>query len=786
MTSHSSTSGVAAHENSEEEQASNVDGEITDRESWEDPIRESALAGPDSARTGEWQTFREVRWKVLRQAPTWPKLNHKQLETFDHTRQMMWIFRTVTMYCHWCNQATADVFGSELFDNFDWGPYCSNGLQGETKEYLDVTLLCFAKAEQEGRKVILVGPRRRLLPGLDHKHRGNQLTQLCIQPLELVGIGKCGMLQIEGEVDLANDHQRSSISDLNSPVENALGLLEDLLNNILPGRQEVETVRNQLLTTSDLRTPVHADRWLAKRPDLSPQARAMLFSMTGLNASSSSSYGPLRLQGPAASHSSTSFAPAPAAAAPSDSPQQRHQRHMHSSQHRRSSAESSPELINPDLLRPHHDDGSTAGAGWAHAPDSSSNRNSSAASTSCSIDECPPDDDQDQGAFSSGRAENGRASCEAGQPESRKQNRRRGGFDFGQQQSKKHLKPDKAVIALLKEARSSWGFDMRGLQQATDGRVLSALALDLFQEMGLVESLGLQLDKLTSFLEQMDRGYILNPYHNATHTACVLQSLHMMLTHGGVLPMFEEASQPLILLTCYIGAIVHDFGHIGVNNNFLITSMDELALIHNDQSPHENHHLAASFKLLFNPRYNFMGSLPNEVVRHIRKLVISMVLKTDMSLHFATISNFKSLLRSCRFMQDGRIAPDAVEYVLQMLLKAADLSHTTAATDRHIFWTACLEEEMFRQGDRERAEGMAVSPLMDRESPGMSTSQVGFFELVVIPLYEGLTYAFEDLVLMLHAAKDNHRFWVECNLEAIGHHMAQFRGAIPPSHPWAP
>lgn len=59
--------------------------------------------------------------------------------------------------------------------------------------------------------------------------------------------------------------------------------------------------------------------------------------------------------------------------------------------------------------------------------------------------------------------------------------------------------------------------------------------------------------------------------------------------------------------------------------------------------------------------------------------------------------------------------------------------------------------------------------------------QVGFFELVVIPLYEGLTYAFEDLVLMLDAAKSNHRFWVEGNPEATGRHVAQFRAAIPPS-----
>ena len=80
-------------------------------------------------------------------------------------------------------------------------------------------------------------------------------------------------MQVEGEVDLPHDYTRKSISDLNSPLENALGLLEDLLNNILPGHKEVEAVRDQLLTTSDLRSPVHADRWLAKRQDLSPQAR---------------------------------------------------------------------------------------------------------------------------------------------------------------------------------------------------------------------------------------------------------------------------------------------------------------------------------------------------------------------------------------------------------------------------------------------------------------------------------------------------------------------------------
>ena len=76
---------------------------------------------------------------------------------------------------------------------------------------------------------------------------------------------------------------------------------------------------------------------------------------------------------------------------------------------------------------------------------------------------------------------------------------------------------------MLQEARRSWSFDIRLLQSATAGHALSCLALDLFQEMGLVESLGLHPDKLANFLEHMERGCLPNPYHSGMHTALVLQ-----------------------------------------------------------------------------------------------------------------------------------------------------------------------------------------------------------------------------------------------------------------------
>jgi hypothetical protein len=43
-----------------------------------------------------------------------------------------------------------------------------------------------------------------------------------------------------------------------------------------------------------------------------------------------------------------------------------------------------------------------------------------------------------------------------------------------------------------------------------------------------------------------------------------------------------------------------------------------------------------------------------------------------------------------------------------------------------------------RQGDRERAAGLAVSPLMDRARGGITKSQVGFFDIVALPLYKSL------------------------------------------------
>ena len=65
-----------------------------------------------------------------------------------------------------------------------------------------------------------------------------------------------------------------------------------------------------------------------------------------------------------------------------------------------------------------------------------------------------------------------------------------------------------------------------------------------------------------------------------------------------------------------------------------------------------------------------------------------------------------------------------------MGLKCADVGHLAAGWEVHKRWVACLEEELFLQGDQERALHVNVSPLMDRSKNGITKSQAGHSEIL--------------------------------------------------------
>ena len=62
-----------------------------------------------------------------------------------------------------------------------------------------------------------------------------------------------------------------------------------------------------------------------------------------------------------------------------------------------------------------------------------------------------------------------------------------------------------------------------------------------------------------------------NPYHNSIHCADVVRSMHILITRGGM----SEYMGDLDILASIIGAVVHDFEHLGMNNDLLIKMAHE-------------------------------------------------------------------------------------------------------------------------------------------------------------------------------------------------------------------
>lgn len=87
--------------------------------------------------------------------------------------------------------------------------------------------------------------------------------------------------------------------------------------------------------------------------------------------------------------------------------------------------------------------------------------------------------------------------------------------------------------------------------------------------------------------------------------------------------------------TMLLAACCHDFEHPGFNNAFLIETNHELAVRYNDESVLENHHVAGSFALISNDKYNLVKKYSREDYKRFRKIMISCILETDMSKHFA-------------------------------------------------------------------------------------------------------------------------------------------------------
>eukprot|EP00066_Takifugu_rubripes_P024620 XP_011613886.1 PREDICTED: LOW QUALITY PROTEIN: cAMP-specific 3',5'-cyclic phosphodiesterase 4D [Takifugu rubripes] len=307
---------------------------------------------------------------------------------------------------------------------------------------------------------------------------------------------------------------------------------------------------------------------------------------------------------------------------------------------------------------------------------------------------------------------------------------------------------------------NKWGLNVFKISEFSGNRPLTVMMYTIFQERDLLKTFKIPLDTFITYLMTLEDHYHGDvAYHNNIHAADVTQSTHVLLST----PALEAVFTDLEILAAIFASAIHDVDHPGVSNQFLINTNSELALMYNDSSVLENHHLAVGFKLLQDENCDIFQNLTKKQRQLLRKMVIDIVLATDMSKHMNLLADLKTMVETQKVTSSGVLLLDNYSdriQVLQNMVHCADLSNPTKPLQLYRQWTDRIMEEFFSQGDRERERGMEISPMCDKHNASVEKNQVGFIDYIVHPLWE--TWAdlvHPDAQVILDTLEDNREFY---------------------------
>ncbi|CAH1242747.1 PDE4D [Branchiostoma lanceolatum] len=283
---------------------------------------------------------------------------------------------------------------------------------------------------------------------------------------------------------------------------------------------------------------------------------------------------------------------------------------------------------------------------------------------------------------------------------------------------------------------SKWGIDCFKIDTLTNGRALTAVTYTILQERDLIKTFKIPANTLITYLMTLEDHYHREvPYHNNRHAADVTQTTHYLLGMQALENVFTD----LEILASIFASAIHDVDHPGVNNQFLIVTSSELAILYNDESCLENHHLAVAFKLLQEENCDIFCNLSKKQRSTLRKMVIDMVLATDMSKHMSLLADLKTMVETKKVAGSGVLLLDNYTdriQVLQNMVHCADLGNPTKPLELYRQWLDKLMNEFYHQGDRERNKQLEISAMCDRHNASVEKSQVGFIDFIVHPLWE--------------------------------------------------
>lgn len=245
----------------------------------------------------------------------------------------------------------------------------------------------------------------------------------------------------------------------------------------------------------------------------------------------------------------------------------------------------------------------------------------------------------------------------------------------------------------------------------------TCLAFYLFRKTGLLEITQVSQSYIWRFFDAVNRGYRSNPYHNAIHGADVMLTTHFMFQSE----FFKQHMTIWDQFAAYIGALCHDLGHMGFNNNWYINTAGNLALLYGDEAVLENLHVAETFRILMEPKSNWMASFPSSIRRYMAAVIRRTILATDMKVHGQKVVQLQEMVdkyeevSKCLIMNHKQTTGETIskyQALCNMQLWRCETTATYASLDR-------IKEDgfkLFRDTDHKWSGDVIVKDLVMRST----------------------------------------------------------------------
>lgn len=99
------------------------------------------------------------------------------------------------------------------------------------------------------------------------------------------------------------------------------------------------------------------------------------------------------------------------------------------------------------------------------------------------------------------------------------------------------------------------------------------------------------------------------------------------------------------------------------------------------------------------------------------------------------------------------------QFLLNISLHACDVGNPVRPFNISKQWSHLVLDEFWKQGDQEKAVGLPVSFLCDRNTTNIPSSQIGFINGITLPLWGMLTEVMPGLQPFIDNAKQNIKEW---------------------------